>query len=239
MKNTHTLILIVLAFTAILCGCSASDLTAPESDPIPTPEYGAEFNASPLNLFIPYVNVATLWYNVIGEPESVTIYKDGEEYTETQFQANEPGSWEFELHVDYTDTLITRSLTITASEEEIEPGTPIDGMLVIAPNNREAPYDATISLYAWGGTLSYSFEIIVGGEVYTEPTITFTANLPGDYEVIGTIIDADGMTVEFEGTITATAPGELPPLTLDATGFALDNTAYLEAHGSGGDGDYS
>lgn len=243
MKIPHTLILLVLTLLALTCGCS-TDLTAPteeELDPIPTPEYGAEFNASPVNLFLPHVNTATLWYNVIGDPENVTIYKGGEFYaaSDTVFTAPESGSWDFELQVSYTDTLITRSLTISASEEEIDPGTPVDGMQVIAPNNREAPYDATISLYAWGGTLPYSFEIIVGGEVYTEPTITFRAELPGDYEVIGTITDADGVSKTFEGIIKANAPGELPPLMLDAAGFALGSTAYLEAHGSGGDGNYS
>ncbi|MFA5889328.1 MAG: hypothetical protein WC857_03845 [Candidatus Paceibacterota bacterium] len=235
-----TALLAVIALGLVLAGCeSEADLVTPQV-PI-LPEYSATFNASPLNLFLPYVETATLWGTVIGKPDRATIYKDGEFYatgTDTVFTAPEPGSWDFELRVVYPDTLITRELTITASEQAVEPDSPLQGMMIVTPNGLTAPFQASISLIGWGGKLPYSFDIVVNGTVYTEPTITFLAELPGNYPVAGTITDADGNEVTINRTICAGASGELPALTLDAFGFAIGDKAYLEAHGSGGDGNY-
>jgi hypothetical protein len=239
MRNP-ILTLLFFVLLAVFGGCS-SDLVVPEPTPAPIPEYGATFNGSPLSLFLPYVETATLWGTVIDEPDRVTIYKDGDFYatgTDTIFTAPEPGSWDFELVVVYPDTTITRELTISASEQEVEPEDPLQGMMIVTPNGMTAPFQASISLVGWGGKLPYSFDIIVNGTVYTEPTITFLAEQPGNYAVVGTITDADGHEVVIHRTICAGAPGGYSALSLDAFGFAIRDKAYLEGHGSGGDGDY-
>lgn len=241
MKFTAFSMVLVLLLLALVSGCS-DDLVVPKTDLIPVPEYGATFNAAPVNLFLPFVDTTTLWYTVIGEPDSVKVCKDDVYYScaDTMFQATEPGSWEFKLEVSYTDTLITRELTITASELEIEDDAPLNGMMVISPNYMTASFYSTISIYVWGGALPYTnFEIIVDGVVYDGPTFTFHAEHAGEYLVVGSVTDADGNTVEFNGTIRAFVPNELPSLMLEVWGLAQSNIAHVGAYGSGGDGDYT
>lgn len=235
-----------LTLGAILVGCSSEEPILPPEVEEPAPVYGAELHAAPVTLFLPYVTTTTLWGAVLGEPESVKLYLDGELYGQSPdatFTASEPGTWQFVLEVVYdSEHTITRAVTITATTEVVEPDSPLEGIMTVVPNGLIAPFESTIALYAWGGTLPYAFEIAVDGEVYTEPTVHFVAGQPGKYPVIGIVTDADGNSVTFTDVIQVHAPDALPVLTAAAFGSPQNShapvTATLGVFPSGGDGDY-